>query len=211
MRQLHEALKREHHLKHGGRLQFGLFLKGAGMRLEDALLFWQTEFTKNMTIEDFTKKYAYNIRHNYGQEGKRVDYTPKSCNKIIMGNPPGVGDHHGCPFKHYDDEHLSALLSQLRIGSMEKQQILSKAKASHYGVACQMHFEAIHPGYTTMPDVRAEGVGNHPNGWFLASVQYHKAKNGSMPTDESKGGDKDAQDTQQTTAPTVEDSVEVAP
>ena len=27
MRQLHTALKENHHLKHGGRLQYGLFLK----------------------------------------------------------------------------------------------------------------------------------------------------------------------------------------
>lgn len=30
-----------------------------------------------------------------------------------MGNPPGAGDHHGCPYRHYDEEHLSNLLSQV--------------------------------------------------------------------------------------------------
>ncbi len=46
MRQLHNSLKREHKLKHWGRLQYGLFLKGAGLSMEDALAFFQTEFTK---------------------------------------------------------------------------------------------------------------------------------------------------------------------
>lgn len=30
-----------------------------------------------------------------------------------MGNPPGAGDHHGCPYRHYDEDHLSSLLSQV--------------------------------------------------------------------------------------------------
>lgn len=37
MRQCHEALRSKHHLKHQGRLQYGLFLKGIGVTLEDSL------------------------------------------------------------------------------------------------------------------------------------------------------------------------------
>ncbi len=56
MRVLHKALRREHKLKHWGRLQYGLFLKGVGLGLEDALRFWEQEFTKIMTADVFNKQ-----------------------------------------------------------------------------------------------------------------------------------------------------------
>lgn len=43
----------------------------------------------------FDKAYAYSIRHMFGKEGKRADYTPYSCMKVILSNAPGQGDHHG--------------------------------------------------------------------------------------------------------------------
>ncbi|KAL2900263.1 putative DNA primase large subunit, partial [Bienertia sinuspersici] len=100
MRHLFEKLREDHHLKHGGRMQLGLFLKGVGLKLDDALAFWKSEFSKKVGPERFDKEYAYSIRHNYGKEGKRVDYTPYSCQKVISCTP-GVGDHHGCPYRHF--------------------------------------------------------------------------------------------------------------
>ncbi|KAL3822623.1 hypothetical protein ACHAXA_006408 [Cyclostephanos tholiformis] len=109
MKQLHRGLQRDHKLKHQGRLQYGLFLKGAGMTLEEHTLYFQREFTRIMTGEQFNKQYAYSIRHTHGKEGKRASYTPYNCTRIILGNPPQSGaEHHGCPFRHYDDASLSA-------------------------------------------------------------------------------------------------------
>ena len=71
-------------------MQYGLYLKGIGVSLDDSLKFWSQELCKTMPASKFNKEYAYNIRHNYGKEGKRADYTPWGCSKIIMTNPPGM-------------------------------------------------------------------------------------------------------------------------
>ena len=46
MQQLHTSMRRDHHLRHGGRQQYGLFLKGIGLSLEEAMKFWRSEFMK---------------------------------------------------------------------------------------------------------------------------------------------------------------------
>ncbi|KAM6956332.1 DNA primase large subunit [Aplochiton taeniatus] len=52
MRQLHRSLRENHHLRHGGRMQYGLFLKGIGLTLDQALQFWRSEFTKAKVDSD---------------------------------------------------------------------------------------------------------------------------------------------------------------
>lgn len=105
MRQLHEQLRSVHHLRHGGRLQYGLYLKGIGVTLEDSLRFWRDEFTKIMELDKFEKSYAYNVRYNYGKEGSKKNYAPFSCLRII-NETVGPGDCHGCPYRHCDAGNL---------------------------------------------------------------------------------------------------------
>eukprot|EP00111_Clytia_hemisphaerica_P000380 TCONS_00001051-protein len=166
MRNLHEGLRKDHHLKHWGRLQYGLFIKAAGLSLEEALLFWRSEFTKKMDLDKFEKQYAYNVRHSYGKEGKRADYTPYSCMKIITTNQPGPGDFHGCPFKHSDNDILKRRLQNYKIPNDSIKEILDLAKQQHYQIACSRYFEVTHklPNGVTMI--------NHPNQYFDESKKF---------------------------------------
>lgn len=153
MRQLYGALKSKHHLTHGGRRQLQLYLKGIGLPLDQALVLWKTEFTKSpeCTAEKFEKDYAYGIRHAYGKEGKRVNYTPHGCQQCI-GADPGVRDDHGCPFKtltcgeHKNGEKLHEMLTKMNISGGKSHAIVEKAKNMHYQIACGMTFAALHNG-----------------------------------------------------------------
>nr|CAD7586715.1 unnamed protein product [Timema genevievae] len=177
MRQLHEHIRAHHHLKHGGRQQYGLFLKGIGVSLENALRFWREEFTKLMDLDKFEKQYAYNIRHNYGKEGKRTNYTPYSCMKIIMSSV-GPSDTHGCPFKHTDLPVLKQQLYNYNLPTADIQAVSDLVSHGHYQVACMKYFEVTHK---VVPDSII-----HPNQYFIQSQKSLAGKEGfKMDTGES--------------------------
>ncbi|KAM4599238.1 DNA primase large subunit isoform 1-T1 [Fundulus diaphanus] len=164
MRQLHKALRENHHLRYGGRMQYGLFLKGIGLSLEQALQFWKMEFIQGKVDADkFDKAFAYNIRHMFGKEGKRADYTPYSCMKVILSNPPSQGDYHGCPFRHSDPELLKQKLQFYKVSPSGVNQILELVKGMHYQLACQKYFELTHNVEDSTFSL------SHPNQYFIES------------------------------------------
>ncbi|XP_016542575.1 probable DNA primase large subunit isoform X1 [Capsicum annuum] len=171
MRHLFDKLREDHHLKHGGRMQLGLFLKGVGLKLDDALAFWRAEFSQKVGAERFDKEYAYGIRHNYGKEGKRTDYTPYSCQKIISA-APGVGDHHGCPYRHFSEENLRAALTRMGVGNRAMEDVMDKVRNRHYQLACTLTFEAVH-------NSTCDAGVNHPNQYFNDSQKIFESKKSS--------------------------------
>ncbi|KAJ6846080.1 putative DNA primase large subunit isoform X1 [Iris pallida] len=169
MRHLFDKLKEDHHLKHGGRMQLAILLMGIGLKLDDALAFWKAEFSKKVGAERFDKEYAYGIRHNYGKEGKRTDYTPYSCQKIISSTP-SIGDHHGCPYRHFSEENLRAALGKMGIGGRQMEDVMDKVRHRHYQLACTLTFEAIH-------NISCDSGINHPNQYFSESRKALQPEN----------------------------------
>ncbi|ESS29921.1 DNA primase, large subunit [Toxoplasma gondii RUB] len=173
MRRLFGAYMRDHHMRHSGRLQLWLFFKGAGMKLEENLQFnralWQD-------AQKFDREHSYTLRHIYGQEGKRADYPPLSCSKIISGGgmlqTPGVGDFHGCPFKHFDKPQLQKLLTEFGLSFNQLLPVLKYKDTNEYQLACREFFMQTHPGS------EGEGVGNHPNHFYEASRRYARRQAG---------------------------------
>ena len=142
---LHRKIKETGHAKHHMRLQFSLFLKGIGLTLEDSLKYWQELFSKKTTAADFQKNYSYNIRHSYGLEGKRVNYTPYSCSKLQNDMPPpqSSNEFQGCPFKILNEENLVNFLQKsynLQVSQVEE--IRMKKKNNEFSLACIKLYEA---------------------------------------------------------------------
>ena len=150
MSNMYSKLVETHHLKHKARNQLGLFLKGIGLTVEESYAVWRGNFIKDpaMNAEKWQKEYAYGIRYNYGLEGKRVNWSPASCMKVISesGTNAAAGEHHGCPFKNFDESQLRAQLQQMNVGSSDANFILDRVRGHHYQVACGKYFEAKHKG-----------------------------------------------------------------
>ena len=173
MQNLHRNLRADRHLKFNGRQQFGLFLKSIGLSLSEALIFWRTAFLPKHSADQFNKEYAYNVRHNYGQEGKRANYSSYSCGKICSGSV-APGEYHGCPFKQAGStERLSSLLTLYtgpggaKLTPAQIGEVAAMAGASHFQSACTRVFEFTRP-------VKAGGDAvetvTYPHKFYEASV-----------------------------------------
>jgi DNA primase large subunit len=119
MSSLHRTLKRDAKIKHYGRLQYTLFLKGIGLSLEECLIYWRQGF-RNTSDDTFNKEYRYNVRHAYGDVGgdsnrRGGGYSPFSCQKILTEHPPSDQETHGCPYRHFTVDNLTSLLQQTGI------------------------------------------------------------------------------------------------
>ncbi|KZT58067.1 DNA primase, large subunit [Calocera cornea HHB12733] len=183
MRNLHDRLRKDRHLKHFGRLQYTLFLKALGVSVEEAVVFWRKAYGGTMTDDKFNKEYKYNIRHSYGLEGKRANYPAKSCQTILTSNQPGPTESHGCPFRHFSPDNLQLTLSAtFGIPAAEQTEIMAAVKGQHYHIACTRVFELTHAKYGVK---KGEGLGtangatetvSHPNRYAARSRELEKEK-----------------------------------
>ncbi|EMG47025.1 PRI2 DNA primase large subunit [Candida maltosa Xu316] len=162
------------HLKYGGRQQLGLFLKGIGLNVDEALKFWSYQFTKNnMSMETFNKEYKYNIRHQYGLEGARINYKPWDCSTILSKPRPNKGESHGCPYRDFTMDALISNLNSMGIKDVQEiNAVVDDVQKHEYTVACTRVFEWTHKKEL----MNKEGLHiTHPNLYFDRSRQLERS------------------------------------
>ncbi|KAH9826810.1 putative DNA primase large subunit [Teratosphaeria destructans] len=149
MQTLHRELKKNSHLKHYGRLQYTLFLKGIGLNLQECIVFWRKSF-KLITDDKFKSDYLYNIRHAYGDVGgdsnrRGRGYSPYSCQKLLTEPLPSGGQQHGCPYRTYSPENLTSLLQSVGVNDRPLLQAVKEDVGKQkYHIACNRVFEHAH-------------------------------------------------------------------
>ncbi len=177
MQHTHRQLIEKKHLKYGGRRQYGLFLKSAGLSMKDSLVFWGERLT--LKKEANHKEMKYNILHMYGAVGAGRDQTAQSCARIIEApSSSASSDDHGCPFRRWTEISLQQrLTSELRKGGLNGaaladglRDIMTKVTEKRPQMACQTLFRLCHG------NIDPDGVGNHPNRYFEVSRKWHRAQ-----------------------------------
>ncbi|KAF9069919.1 DNA primase large subunit [Rhodocollybia butyracea] len=185
MRVLHQNLRKDHHMKHFGRLHYGLFLKVLGLSIDEAIAFWRKSFAGGPGADKFDKEYRYNIRHSFGLEGRRMNYPAKNCLQLHTAHEAG------CPYRQLENspENLqSALLSSYSAQGLtvdDLPEIMSQVRKKAYHVACTRVFEITHPRQVRKGDGLGDGESvTHPNQYAAKSIELEKeAKEPKMEVD----------------------------
>ncbi|KAK3112669.1 DNA primase subunit pri2 [Teratosphaeriaceae sp. CCFEE 6253] len=198
MQNVHRELRKSSHLKHFGRLQYTLFLKGLGLSLSECIVFWRKAF-KLIADDKFKSEYLYNVRHSYGDVGgdsnrRGKGYTPHSCQKLLTEAPPSAGQTHGCPYRTYSADNLIPLLQSVGVNDRALLQgVREDVGKQRYHIACNRVFEHAHAGQ--IKKVKEEGLWPaseldtilHPNTYFKRSFllkNLGKVKAGDLGVDE---------------------------
>nr|XP_026498497.1 DNA primase large subunit-like [Vanessa tameamea] len=142
MLNFHQSLRNKHRLSHNQRFSYSLFLKDIGMPVEEAVKFWRNEYQqvpngKHKCCHSWKndeKKFIYGIRHLYGLEGGKKNYSSGNCLRL-QGFTEG-----SCPFKTFDSEAILHLLDIKKTDSSWSQ--MKKLQEQHqYTCACKLYFQ----------------------------------------------------------------------
>lgn len=133
MSTLYSALRKDKRLPHDDRFVFSLFLKEIGLDLAEAIEFWSRYYIAppgkgarcTHTWQAHTSRLTYSVRHMYGQEGRRIDYTAHGCAQ--------VQGHGLCPFTTGSLQELPALQAE------DIEDLAQLCENRQYLAACRGH------------------------------------------------------------------------
>jgi DNA primase large subunit len=183
MYDMYRSFKRDRHLKHNGRLQLILFIKGLGFKVEEVISLFRSIVSKGPASKKI-KEYEYMIKHSYGIVGGKTEYSGMGCPKIIANSRPSKGDVHGCPFSYYGDDSLRKLLMHKLNNEKQVDEIVaSNSMGAKFG--CRKFFCSKNK-LLDIEDVD-DGIGRHPNIYFNVSYYRKGRKRERRPQENGQG------------------------
>lgn len=130
MKSINNTLFTKHHIKYEPRLVFTGFLKDIGLDLEGCLKHFRDGFSK-LSESEFNSKYAYSIKHAYGNEGRNKQFHRVPCEYVIK--------HNLCPLEDKDrrKECRKIFLEEYPNNNNNKTQDVGNAPSSWYKESLQ--------------------------------------------------------------------------
>ncbi|XP_064475170.1 uncharacterized protein LOC135389109 [Ornithodoros turicata] len=139
----HRRLRTVHRLPHTMRIEYTLFLKEIGLPLDEALKFWSQEYMRTCskssscshTWNKDRRRFSYSIRHLYGYEGSRKNYSSHSCRHLQQNA--------SCPLVACSKEELLEHVSYHK-QVQDVEDIWKLCSEGRHLTACQLHQQQVH-------------------------------------------------------------------
>ncbi|XP_039750962.1 DNA primase large subunit-like [Pararge aegeria] len=160
---LHQHLRNTHRLTHDQRFLYSLFLKDLGMPVDEAIIFWRKEYAlapngKSACCHNWAKdekKFVYGIRHMYGLEGRRKEYSCRSCHQIQ--NSDTTYSEGGCPFKSFDNNKMEQILNISKTTPLLSH-IRELKTQEKYTSACMMYLQYRRCNSNKSPNLNCDSI-----------------------------------------------------
>ncbi|XP_064109077.1 LOW QUALITY PROTEIN: uncharacterized protein LOC135217266 [Macrobrachium nipponense] len=147
MQQLHQMLIKTNRLRHHARLRYTLFLKDIGLPVDENITMWEHYYSKpykgsgtscnHSWLGGGGNRYKYSVRHVYGLEGGRINYSSHSCHALQAMKPQPI-EMSGCPFSGSDPKETYSFLRTTYGDQLFLKKLMQAVEANKPSTACKL-------------------------------------------------------------------------
>ncbi|GJC89288.1 putative DNA primase large subunit [Colletotrichum liriopes] len=140
----------------------------------------------SMVVGEFVSRLERQLEVGGDSNRRGGGYSPFSCQKILTEHPPSAGEAHGCPYRHFNLENLTALVQSMGVNDRATLQGVKEDKENQkFHMACNRVFEHLHK--QELKKAKDEGVFTsaqletivHPNEYFKRSYLLKNLEKGA--------------------------------
>lgn len=147
MQQLNQMLIKTNRLRHHARLRYTLFLKDIGLSVDENITLWEHFYSKpykgsgtscgHSWLGSGGNRYKYSVRHVYGLEGGRINYSSHSCH-ALQAMKPQPFEMSGCPFSGLDPKEAYSFLRTTYGDQLFLKKLMQAVEENKPSTACKL-------------------------------------------------------------------------